>query len=204
MAFYGTEPMKSAIKSSMLLHGQRLWIEMPESSRQWWDGTEWCLYPCQPGAGEWRCKPGVRSGPEKSCAGLSPDPQHTCRDRATWHPAGRTGWFRFVLQRFGTRDRSGCCMALAPGSLHVSQQWQAGLSLSPQTLTSSAKLLWGRNDVLTELWRWWDWKVQLQLVSLTPALGHLQQAAQGLAQLTLSILEDGGVHKLFDTYVSAW
>lgn len=24
MAFYGTEPMKSAIKSSMLLHGQRL------------------------------------------------------------------------------------------------------------------------------------------------------------------------------------
>lgn len=159
MAFYGTEPMKSAIKSSMLLHGQRLWIEMPESSRQWWDGTEWCLYPCQPGAGEWRCKPGLRSGPEKSCAGLSPDPQHTCRDRATWHPAGRTGWFRFVLQRFGTRDRSGCCMALAPGSLHVSQQWQAGLSLSPQTLTSSAKLLWGRNDVLTELWRWWDWKV---------------------------------------------
>lgn len=46
-------------------------------------------------------------------------------------------------------------------------------------------------------------KYQLQLVSLTPALGHLQQAAQGLAQLTLSILEDGGVHKLFDTYVSA-
>lgn len=31
--------------------------------------------------------------------------------------------------------------------------------------------------------------MQLQLVGLTAALGHLQQ---GLAQLTLSILEDGG------------